>query len=439
MEDKKIPEILADLPEDWGYGQIVAPEGESVGLTPQHGYNYLMKKVNAAVRLINQIYEDMGQTVPEDMVTANGGGALILPAVLGVGPYEIEFTEEETAEYALKEDLSQYAPLENPLFSKNIMIGPHAAGAAGVDISETLSGAIIAGYNHIVTGRNSMTSGYENQNESMFSLVVGRKNSAYNQTASCIGEGIESRGNCSLGVGYGTIACYLELVAGKYNVTSTQASMYEGNIFIIGIGDSDTSRTNAFRISKNGEIYGAGPFNSSGADYAEIYEWLDGNPDAEDRVGRFVVLDGERIRLAGPEDSVLDVLGIVSGNPSIVGDSHDDQWRNMYLRDVFGRLLYEDVEVEDPEHPGEMIVERRRKLNPAYDPAQTYIPQSRRPEKSAVGLLGKLVLIDDGSCEIDGWCAPGESGVAVRSEARTRFRVMSRLDDKHIRVNIMVQ
>ena len=77
MEDKKIPEILADLPEDWGYGQIVAPEGESVGLTPQHGYNYLMKKVNAAVRLINQIYEDMGQIVPEDMVTANGGGALI--------------------------------------------------------------------------------------------------------------------------------------------------------------------------------------------------------------------------------------------------------------------------------------------------------------------------------------------------------------------------
>lgn len=439
MADKKIPEILADLPEDWGYGQTVAPEGPEVGLSEQHGYNYLMKKVNACARTINEIYREMGQLAPEDMVTAHGGGTLILPAILGIGPYEIEFTEEETAEYVLKEDMRAYALLENPIFTKNIVVGRLAAGAAGQGIDELLSGAIIAGYNNTVNGRNSMTFGNDNQNKSTFSLVVGQKNSAYNAAASCIGMNIESRGNYSFGVGYGVIASYLELVAGKYNVASAQAGMTEGNVFIIGIGDSDTSRSNAFRISKNGEIYGAGPFHSSGADYAEIYEWLDGNPDAADRAGRFVVLDGERIRLAGPKDDIQDVLGIVSGNPSIVGDSHDDQWRNMYLRDVFDRLLYEEAEAEDPEHPGEKIIERRRKLNPAYDPAQAYIPQSLRPEKSAVGLLGKLVLIDDGSCEVNGWCAPGKDGIAVKSEKRTRFRVMSRLDGVHIRVNIMIQ
>ncbi len=30
-----------------------------------------------------------------------------------------------------------------------------------------------------------------------------------------------------------------------------------------------------------------GAFNTSGADYAEYFEWLDGNPEAEDRRGYF--------------------------------------------------------------------------------------------------------------------------------------------------------
>ena len=43
MATKPIPTpLLADLPEDWTVGQTVAPTGEEVGLTQQHGYNYLM-------------------------------------------------------------------------------------------------------------------------------------------------------------------------------------------------------------------------------------------------------------------------------------------------------------------------------------------------------------------------------------------------------------
>ena len=40
--------LPADLPEDWTPGQTVAPSGSSVGLTKQHGYNYLMEQVNNA-------------------------------------------------------------------------------------------------------------------------------------------------------------------------------------------------------------------------------------------------------------------------------------------------------------------------------------------------------------------------------------------------------
>lgn len=39
-------EITNDLPENWNVNDILSPDGESVGLTPQHGHNYLYKKVN---------------------------------------------------------------------------------------------------------------------------------------------------------------------------------------------------------------------------------------------------------------------------------------------------------------------------------------------------------------------------------------------------------
>ncbi len=36
--------LPADLPEDWTGGQTVAPTGAEVGLSEQHGYNYLMSR-----------------------------------------------------------------------------------------------------------------------------------------------------------------------------------------------------------------------------------------------------------------------------------------------------------------------------------------------------------------------------------------------------------
>lgn len=58
MADRPLPAPLpADLPEDWTSGQIVAPDGAAVGLSEQHGYNYLMGQVNAAQRAVNTINE----------------------------------------------------------------------------------------------------------------------------------------------------------------------------------------------------------------------------------------------------------------------------------------------------------------------------------------------------------------------------------------------
>ena len=56
MAEKPIKDTLpADLPENWQAEQTVAPTGEEVGLTHQHGYNYLMETVNRTQRSLNQI------------------------------------------------------------------------------------------------------------------------------------------------------------------------------------------------------------------------------------------------------------------------------------------------------------------------------------------------------------------------------------------------
>lgn len=66
--------LPADLPEDWVHGQTVGPNGTDVGLTEQHGYNYLMQQVNAAENGINALgnaMEDMPELGEDGKVPAS--------------------------------------------------------------------------------------------------------------------------------------------------------------------------------------------------------------------------------------------------------------------------------------------------------------------------------------------------------------------------------
>ena len=51
--------LPADLPENWTSGQIISPNGTEVGLDAKHGYNYLMKQVNAAQSGVNTLNDNM--------------------------------------------------------------------------------------------------------------------------------------------------------------------------------------------------------------------------------------------------------------------------------------------------------------------------------------------------------------------------------------------
>ena len=128
-----------------------------------------------------------------------------------------------------------------------------------------------------------------------------------------------------------------------------------------------------FRLRGDGEAFADGSWTGGGADYAEYFEWSDSNPDAEDRRGISVVLDGNKIREAQAGE---DPIGVISGNPSVVGDAAWNKWSGKYLRDEFGTYILDE--------------NGDRQLNPAYDPDVEYIPREERPEWDCVGLMGKL-------------------------------------------------
>ncbi len=157
--------------------------------------------------------------------------------------------------------------------------------------------------------------------------------------------------------------------------------------FDLFAGYSSSLTDAEFRARGDGNTFCDGAFTGGGADYAEYFEWSDGNTNEDDRRGISVVLDGDKIRPAVADE---DPIGVISGNPSVVGDSAWNKWSGKYLRDEYGTYILEDYEVTNDE--GEAVVQQRRKLNPAYDPGVEYISREERPEWDCVGLMGKLRL-----------------------------------------------
>ena len=179
---------------------------------------------------------------------------------------------------------------------------------------------------------------------------------------------------------------------------------------------------NSNRIAFNMQ-YGSGIFENSidagPADYAEYFEWNDGNVTDEDRVGYCVSLVGDKI-----EKGNSNILGIISAVPGFVSDSASLKWDSMYLKDDFGRKIEEEYsvyninsgqteiyidnknniykEVPNGENMTGELYEgnsddkvfkkqvKQYKVNPTFDKNQNYIIRADRKEWVEVGLLGKL-------------------------------------------------
>ena len=285
-----------------------------------------------------------------------------------------------------------------------------------IDAGYSPSWNVALGYQNYCGNQGSVALGYQNTAISVGGFAAGYKNKAQGQTG-------------TMAIGRETIASAStsQFVCGLFNLEDSQRTYP----IIIGNGTHTSARANGLTIDTAGNVAIQGTLSSSGADYAEYFEWADGNPLNEDRVGLLVCLEGNKIRLAQTYDD--DILGIVSGTAMVLGDDAEWVWQGKYVKDNFGRIQMESVETfdEDGNSLGYILTP---KINPAFNQEEIYISRAKRKEWSTIGLMGKLCLRDDGTCQVNGYATPGTNGIASSSTGKTNMRVMERITENIVRV-----
>ena len=135
-----------------------------------------------------------------------------------------------------------------------------------------------------------------------------------------------------------------------------------------------------------------GTVSSGNANYAEVGEWLDGNPDGEDRIGYFVCVDnntpGVTMRKATADD---DVRGVTVAAPAFSGNCSSDKF------DSDGNLL---------------------------------------AKYSFVAVMGMVSVIDNGTCTVNGRCMPNANSTASPVDGDYGYQVIERIDNTHILIAV---
>ena len=117
--------------------------------------------------------------------------------------------------------------------------------------------------------------------------------------------------------------------------------------------------------------------NGSIGDFAEMFEWEDGNPENENRVGYTVVVN-EQGFIRKATDNPNDIIGVVTATATVTGSAAGMEYNKKYLRDDFEQTL-----LDSSGNP---------MINPNYDESIPYENRDKRKEWAPIGLYGKLIV-----------------------------------------------
>lgn len=256
--------------------------------------------------------------------------------------------------------------------------------------------AFIRGNGNTVTGQYSATFGDANtvNNVSGKQLTGGDHNTVTSESSLTFGR-------------YNTNDVDYAIAGGAYADTDGQ--------YILAIGSAQRTR-NILTLDRYGTLT-ADTYATYGADYGEYFEWCDGNSGGEDRMGLLVEQIGDKIAPA----QGTEFFGAISARASVVGNAYESYWHGKYLTDVYGRMLTDEN--------GAAII------SPEFDPGREYVPRSERPEWDVVGIVGRIIIRDDGSCKPGGYVS-ARRGIATFCDSKTPAKVLRRIDDTHIEVLI---
>jgi len=169
--------------------------------------------------------------------------------------------------------------------------------------------------------------------------------------------------------------------------------------YIHDISNSENNSRLRIRLETNsGNIDAEGSINANQSlDFAEYFEWSDGNPSNEDRIGHTVSADGltGKIKIAEEGETVI---GVISGTAGYIGGGQAFSWQGRFKHDEWGREVYEEQKDEngnliyaDAETRAQ-IVKTERIETEEYNPSleNSYVPRELRKEWDVVGLVGQI-------------------------------------------------
>jgi len=302
-------------------------------------------------------------------------------------------------------------------------------GGIGNKIGTGTRNFIAGGYRNTIQSiyaisHSGIVGGYKNfiQTYGSFSFIGGGRDNVINNRYGSILAGrsnrISSTAKYSIAGGRGCYASHNSSMAigGGAQTRSTYS-------FVLGNQATFVSNpaNNTVRLDTAGGT-ADGTWQTGAADYAEYFEWADGNPDYENRFGYFVSLKNNKIEIGNSN-----LIGIVSSAPGFIGDAAELKWNNIYQIDDWGVKINvnykkyeinnnsesfyvfvdEDgnkfLEVPNPsfekgiKFEGDIPINAKaenvsfHKISPDYVPTNTeYIPRSKRKEWAPIGLLGKI-------------------------------------------------
>jgi len=243
----------------------------------------------------------------------------------------------------------------------------YAYNNSQIDTTSAAAGTIITGFASNTSiirsngiGGGSLVAGYANDNSQILARTYGCLSMGYvdgTETINASANATIAHGRSvnSTGIGAITMGSYLSnsrtdtVLLGQYGFAraTDQVELARGTVGVsLGAGNDGIGIILRIATANNNPTNGQGIadyWSAGGADYAEYFEWADGNPANEDRRGLFVTLNKDKIEIA-PNTS--DVIGVISGNPSVTGDSADLSWHKTTVRDEYGTPVTRDSYAE---------------------------------------------------------------------------------------------
>lgn len=166
---------------------------------------------------------------------------------------------------------------------------------------------VAIGDKNIVSGTFGKSFGVSNQAVGFHSTAIGSNNLAGGDYSLMIGSSCQGTSNYAVAIGEDNQAYKNQFVIGKHNQIVTN-----GELFVVGNGASDTERSNALWLTKDGDLHIAGQLYSTG--FSEEYTLIKKATEGEDQSAQELYIWANKYN---------EIIFVISGE--LRGDGYSDK------------------------------------------------------------------------------------------------------------------